>query len=99
MPRSTKGLMLIDCNCLFFVVSICSLIDTFMYATRLLTGRFLGQFQQMFEESGFGVYENRGLVEVDVSKTTEAERAADNRRLTINELMERTRDVTNRHVY
>ena len=61
--------------------------------TRLLTISSWGQFQQMFEESGFEVYEHWGLVEVNVSKTTEAERAAENRRLTINELMERPRDV------
>jgi hypothetical protein len=47
----------------------------------------------MFEETGFEVYMHYELVEVDSPEKTEAERAAENRRLAINELMERTRDA------
>ncbi len=59
---------------------------------RLLSVDAWEQFQQMFEETGFEVYQHHELVEVD-SETTYAEIAQENRRLTLNELMERTRDV------
>ncbi|RHZ73635.1 hypothetical protein Glove_230g147 [Diversispora epigaea] len=47
------------------------------------------KFQWMFEENGFEVYMHHELVEVDISEEIKAERAAENRRLAINELMEK----------
>ncbi|RHZ83995.1 hypothetical protein Glove_86g101 [Diversispora epigaea] len=50
-------------------------------------------FQQMFMESGFEVYISHELVEIELPKKTEAEKAMENRRSTINELIERTRNA------
>ena len=61
-------------------------------AKKLLSDDTWEQFQQMFEETGFEVYQHRELVEV-YSEKTHAEIAQENRQLTLNELMERTRDV------
>jgi len=47
----------------------------------------------MFEESGFEVYVSRAVIEVQEIEQTEAEREAECRRLMVNELMERTRDL------
>ena len=47
----------------------------------------------MFIESEFEVYVSCGLVEIELPKKTEAEKAAENRRSTINELIERTRNA------
>ncbi|RHZ76597.1 hypothetical protein Glove_195g9 [Diversispora epigaea] len=52
-------------------------------ATKLLTSDIWTKFQQIFEESGF---------EVNISENIN-EKVAENRRLVVNELMERTRDV------
>ena len=50
-------------------------------------------FQKMFEGSGFKVYVSRAVIEVQEIEQTEAEREAECRRLMVNELMERTRDL------
>ncbi|RIB22376.1 hypothetical protein C2G38_2174139 [Gigaspora rosea] len=60
---------------------------------KLLTTSAWRRFQQMFQECGFEVYIRHKIVEVDAPEKTEAERASDNRRSAINELMKRTRDV------
>ncbi|RIB13185.1 hypothetical protein C2G38_2041185 [Gigaspora rosea] len=62
-------------------------------ATKLLTTNVWRNFQQMFQECGFEVYTHREIVEVDAPERTKAERASDNQRLAVNELMERMRDV------
>ncbi|CAG8583527.1 12347_t:CDS:2 [Gigaspora margarita] len=49
------------------------------------------QFQNMFAENGFKIYEHRELVEIELPKKTEAEKAAENRRSIVNELIERTK--------
>jgi hypothetical protein len=59
---------------------------------RLLSINAWKQFQQIFEETGFEVYQHYELVEVD-SETTYAEIAQENQWLTLNKLMERTCDV------
>ncbi|RIB02063.1 hypothetical protein C2G38_2228908 [Gigaspora rosea] len=60
---------------------------------KLLTLSAWKEFQQMFIESGFEVYFNRELVEIDLPKKMEAEKAADKWRLTVNKLIERTRNA------
>jgi hypothetical protein len=47
----------------------------------------------MFDEAGFDIYIHRGLVDLEVFRMTEAEKAIENRRLAISELMERIRDI------
>ncbi len=59
----------------------------------MLTNNAWEQFQEMFTENGFKIYESRGLVEVNIPEKTKAERKAENRRLTVNELLERTRNA------
>ncbi len=60
---------------------------------KLLTNNAWEQFQEMFTENGFKIYESRGLVEVNISEKIKAEREAENQRLTVNELLERTRNA------
>ena len=50
----------------------------------------MANFQEVFDVSGFEVYEGWKLVMVDVSEQTE-EKRAENRRLAVNELTERLR--------
>ncbi len=47
----------------------------------------------MFTENRFKIYESWGLVEVNIPKKTKAEREAENWRLTVNELLERTHNA------
>ncbi|CAG8799585.1 28831_t:CDS:2, partial [Gigaspora margarita] len=51
------------------------------------------QFQNMFVENGFKIYEHFELVEIELPRKTEAEKAAENRRLIVSELIERTRNA------
>ena len=59
---------------------------------KLLTANAWRNFQRMFDESGFEVFERRELVSLEPFEKDETDRAATNRKLTINELIERTRD-------
>ena len=61
-------------------------------STKLLTDDIWRTFQNMFEESGFEIYEQREQITILVSRTEE-QRRTDSRRLTVNELMERVRDM------
>ncbi|PKC57479.1 hypothetical protein RhiirA1_472440 [Rhizophagus irregularis] len=58
--------------------------------TKLLTADVWKMFQEMFEESGFEVYESRESVITFVQ--TEKQKDIENRRLTVAELTERVRD-------
>jgi len=95
--KGAPGLLSLDCYCLFFCQYLLPCRHIFhehMYGSKkLLIVDAWEQFQQMFEESRFEIYEHRELVEVEISEKTEAKRATENRRQTVNELMERTRDV------
>ncbi|CAG8762250.1 37095_t:CDS:2 [Gigaspora margarita] len=51
------------------------------------------QFQNMFVENGFKIYEHRELVKIKLPRKTEAEKAAKNRHLIVSELIERTRNA------
>ena len=64
-----------------------------MYGEKLLTSSVWVQFQQMFVENGFEIYERREIVTIEIPKKTEADKALENRRSVVNELMERTRNA------
>ncbi|RIB17672.1 hypothetical protein C2G38_2186733 [Gigaspora rosea] len=59
---------------------------------KLLTIEAWRQFQQMFSEVGFEIYEHRELVSIESFEKDENYKATEGRRLTINKLMERTRN-------
>ncbi|RHZ68590.1 hypothetical protein Glove_294g103 [Diversispora epigaea] len=87
----------LNCYCLFFrqyLLPCRHIFHNHLYGEKkLLTTNAWEQFQQMFMESGFEVYISRELVEIELPKKTEAEKAMENRRSTINELIERTRNA------
>jgi hypothetical protein len=87
----------LNCYCLFFrwyLLTCRHIFHNHLYGEKkLLTTNTWEQFQQMFMESGFEVYASRELVEIELPKKTEAEKAAENRRSIINELIERTRNA------
>jgi len=95
--KAIPGLTSLHCNCLFFIRYLLPCRHIFheqIYGpTKLLTTNSWRNFQLMFEESGFEVYFHNELIEVDILEQTKAEKAAENRRLTINELMEKVRDT------
>jgi hypothetical protein len=92
--KPTPGLISLNCNCLFFrqfLLPCRHIFHEHVYGDiKLLTVDIWEKFQKMFEEAGFEIYMHRELVEIEEPKKTKAEKAAENRRLTINELMERT---------
>ena len=94
--KVAPGLTLAKCECLFhhkYLLPCKHIFHEHMHGTnKLLAGDGWMKFQRMFEESGFEVYESRGLMEVEDVGQTEEEREAERRRVTVNELMERTRD-------
>jgi len=47
----------------------------------------------MFDEVGFDIYMHRELVDLEVPRMSEAEKAIENRQLAVSELTERMRDV------
>jgi len=101
MDRLTKGkgapgLTSLDCYCLFrsrYLLPCKHIFHKHIYGdTKLLTVNAWKAFQELFEESGFEVYESRELVITDAPKQTEEEKKTENRRLYVNELSERLRD-------
>jgi len=95
--KAAPGLMNPNCYCLFFhryLLPCRHIFHENMYGTtKLLTSDIWEKFQQMFDETGFDVYMHRELVELEVPRMTEAEKALENRRLAVSELMERVRDI------
>jgi hypothetical protein len=95
--KAAPGLTSLHCNCLFFhryLLPCRHIFHENMYGvTKLLTPDVWENFQQMFDEAGFDIYMHRELVELEVFKMTEIEKATEDRRLTVNELMERVRDT------
>ena len=94
--KNAPGLISFDCHCLFrnrYMLPCKHIFHEHMYgATKLLTADAWKMFQEMFEESGFEVYECRELVFVEEPEQTEEEKRAEKRRLFVNELMERLRN-------
>lgn len=95
--KATPGLISLSCECLFFcryLLPCRHIFHEHMHgSTRLLTNEAWLRFQQMFEEAGFDIYTRRELIEVRRPQKTEVEKAAESRRLAVNELIERIRDV------
>ena len=95
--KDASGLIFLHCNCLFFnryLLPCRHIFHENMYGTtKLLTPNAWEKFQQMFDEAGFDIYIHRELVDLKVPRMTETEKATENRRLTISELMERMRDI------
>ncbi|RHZ67799.1 hypothetical protein Glove_299g65 [Diversispora epigaea] len=87
----------LNCYCLFFrqyLLPCWHIFHNHLYdEKKLLTTNAWEQFQQMFIESGFEVYISHELVEIELPKKTKAEKAMENQRSTINELIERTRNA------
>ena len=97
--KAAPGLTSLSCNCLFFhrYLLPCRHIfhENICSTTKLILPDVWKKFQQMFDESRFEIYSHCESVdlEVPVSQMTEAEKAMENRRLTISELMERMCDI------
>ncbi len=95
--KAAPGLTSLECYCQFhhrYLLPCKHIFHEHIYGeTRLLTPDVWNSFQKMFEESGFEVYVSRAVIEVQEIEQTEAEREAECRRLMVNELMERTRDL------
>ncbi|CAG8571756.1 15275_t:CDS:2, partial [Cetraspora pellucida] len=94
--KGLPGLLSLECHCLFFrkyMLPCKHILHKQMYSLRkLLIAKAWKQFQQMFDEGGFEIYEHRELVRIEFPEKNEIDKAAENRRLTVNELMERTRN-------
>lgn len=94
--KNAPGLTSLDCHCRFYhqyMLPCKHIFHEHAYGTtKLLTADTWRIFQDMFEESGFEVYECRQLVIVEEFEQTEEEKRAGNRRLFVNELMERVRN-------
>lgn len=94
--KEAPGLVSLYCHCLFFrryLLPCRHIFHEHMYGSKkLLTSNAWKQLQQMFEESGFEIYEHRELVE-ELSGKTEIEKIAENQRSMMNELIERTHNA------
>ncbi|RHZ86875.1 hypothetical protein Glove_43g65 [Diversispora epigaea] len=94
--KSALNLTSVNCYCSFYhhyLLPCRHIFHEQMYgATKLLTSDIWTKFQRIFEESGFEVYTHYELTEVNISENIN-KKVAENRRLVVNELMERTHDV------
>ena len=95
--KAAPGLTSLSCHCLFFhryLLPCRHIFHETIYGTaKLLTPDAWEKFQNMFDETGFEIYTHRELVVLEVSNMTEAEKGTENRKLAINELTERMRDI------
>ncbi|RHZ51234.1 hypothetical protein Glove_481g50 [Diversispora epigaea] len=91
--KELPGLTSLECHCTFFhkyMLPCKHIFHEQLYGPRkLLTIDAWNQFQQMFDESGFEIYEHRELVSFEIREIDEINKAAENRKLTVSELMER----------
>ncbi|RHZ59685.1 hypothetical protein Glove_362g19 [Diversispora epigaea] len=94
--KELPGLTSLECHCTFFhkyMLPCKHIFHEQLYGPRkLLTIDVWNRFQQMFDESGFEIYEHRELVSFEIREIDEINKAAENRKLTVSELMERTRN-------
>uniref|UniRef100_U9TK48 MULE transposase domain-containing protein n=1 Tax=Rhizophagus irregularis (strain DAOM 181602 / DAOM 197198 / MUCL 43194) TaxID=747089 RepID=U9TK48_RHIID len=91
--KSTPGLTSLDCFCLFrhrYLLPCKHIFHEHMYGNKLLTTDVWQMFREIFEESGFEVYESRESFIEYVQ--TEQQKNAENRRIAVGELTERMRD-------
>src|SRR6185369_8988429 len=94
--KNAPGLTSLDCDCLFinkYLLPCKHIFHEHMYgSTKLLTDDVWRTFRSMFEENGFEIYERREQITILMPQTDE-QRRTDSQRLTVNELMERVRDM------
>ncbi|CAB4438152.1 unnamed protein product [Rhizophagus irregularis] len=91
--KSMPGLTSLDCFCLFrhrYLLPCKHIFHEHMYGNKLLTTDVWQMFREIFEESGFEVYESRESFIEYVQ--TEQQKNAENRRIAVGELTERMRD-------
>ncbi|RHZ83977.1 hypothetical protein Glove_86g243 [Diversispora epigaea] len=92
--KGTPGLTSLNCYCLFrnrYLLPCKHIFHEHIYGTiKLLTVDAWKGFQEMFEESGYEIYEGRESV-VEFAQTG-PQKEAEDRRLTVVELTERVRD-------
>jgi len=91
--KGVPGLTSLDCYCLFrnrYLLPCKHIFHEHLYGNKLLTADVWSMFREMFEESGFEVYESReSFIEY---AQTEQQKGAEHRRLVVAELTERMRD-------
>jgi len=94
--KNAPGLTSLDCDCLFmnkYLLPCKHIFHEHMYgSTKLLTDDVWRTFRNMFEENGFEIYERREQIVIPVVQTDEQRRIG-SQRLTVNELIERVRDM------
>ena len=91
--KNVPGLTSLNCHCLVYhryLLPCKHIFHEHMYGNKLLTTDVWQMFRDMFEESGFEVYESRESFIEYVQ--TEQQESAENRRLAVAELTERIRD-------
>jgi hypothetical protein len=91
--KGVPGLISLDCHCLFrhqYLLPCKHIFHEHMYGNKLLTVDVWQMFREIFEESGFEVYESRESFIEYVQ--TEKQNSAENRRIAVGELTERMRD-------
>ncbi|RHZ85314.1 hypothetical protein Glove_67g30 [Diversispora epigaea] len=93
--KCVPGLTSLECHCLFhnrYLLPCKHIFHEHMYGNQLLTDDAWKKFQELFEENGFEIYEQRELVIEEIPIQTDAEKKIENRRHTVNELTERVRN-------
>jgi hypothetical protein len=91
--KGAPGLNSLDCSCSFrnrYLLPCKHIFHEHMYGNELLTAEVWQKFREMFEESGFQVYESRETFIEFVQ--TEQQKSAENRKIALGELTERMRD-------
>jgi hypothetical protein len=80
--KCTPGLISLECHCLFrnrYLLPCKHIFHEHMYGNQLLTDNAWKKFQELFEENGFEIYEQRELVIEEISIQTDAEKKIENR--------------------
>jgi hypothetical protein len=91
--KGVPGLTSLDCHCLFrhrYLLPCKHIFHEHMYGNKLLTPDVWQTFCEIFEESGFEVYESRESFIEYVQ--TEQQKSAEDRRIAVGELTERMCD-------
>ncbi|PKY48699.1 hypothetical protein RhiirA4_464361 [Rhizophagus irregularis] len=91
--KGVPGLTSLNCFCLFrhrYLLPCKHIFHEHMYGNKLLTAEVWKMFHEMFEESGFEVYESRESFIEYVQ--TEQQKGAESRKIAVGELTERMRD-------
>lgn len=91
--KGVPGLNSLNCYCLFrnrYLLPCKHIFHEHMYGNKLLTADVWKMFHEIFQESGFEVYESRESFIEYVQ--TEQQKSTENRRIAVGELTERMRD-------